>query len=82
MSAAHAVTTKNANNETTASHNYKNTQPVPEIMPETQTGYPEEQFIIQRKENACLCGGGCPKCLGNLGIQAKLKIRAIFGIPN
>ncbi len=34
-------------------------------------------FVIQRKAG-CPCGGGCPKCLGTLGIQAKLKI----GAPN
>lgn len=33
--------------------------------------------IIQRKPN-CACGGGCPKCLESLGIQAKLRI----GAPN
>lgn len=36
-----------------------------------------EDVFIQRKAN-CSCGGGCPTCLGTLGVQAKLKI----GAPN
>ena len=56
----------------------KNTQAVVEVAPESQQGFAEEQFLIQRKENACPCGGGCPKCLRTLGVQAKLQI----GAPN
>jgi hypothetical protein len=78
MSAAHAVATKNAKNEVAASRNHKNTQSVVEEAPESQQGFPKEQFLVQRKENACACGGGCPTCLGTLGVQAKLKI----GAPN
>ena len=38
---------------------------------------PVEGNLIQRK-SSCACGGGCPKCLGTIGIQAKLRI----GAPN
>jgi len=38
---------------------------------------PEESPTIQRKTN-CACGGDCPRCQGNLRLQAKLKI----GAPN
>ena len=78
MSAVHAVATKNASNEAAASRNHKNTRAVPEIIPDTQTGFPEEQFLIQRNENACACGGACPRCSNELCIQPKLKI----GAPN
>ncbi len=35
----------------------------------------KEPFLIQR---TCACGGGCPRCEGDMPIQAKLKI----GAPN
>ncbi len=78
MSTSRAVATKSAKDEAPASRNHKNTQAVVAEAPESQQEFAEEQFLIQRKENACPCGGGCPKCLGTLGVQAKLKI----GAPN
>ncbi len=77
MSAAHAVVTKNANNEAAASRNRKNTQYVPEIILEAQTGFLGEQFPVQRKENACACGGGCPRCV----LQAKHTVSGHTGRP-
>jgi hypothetical protein len=70
MSATHAVATRNARNEAAASRNHKNSQRVAGIVPGTQTGFPEKQFLVQRKENACACGGGCPRC----ALQAKRAI--------
>ena len=42
------------------------------MIPGTRTGLSEEQFLIQRKDNACSCGGGCPRCV----LQAKRAVSA------
>ena len=78
MGTTRAVAMKTNKNATASTRQHKNTQSAPDTALESQPGFPVEQFIIRRKENACACGGGCPKCLGTLGIQAKLKI----GAPN
>lgn len=78
MSATRAVAIKTNKNATASARQHKNTQSGPDAALQSQPGFPVEQVFIQRKENACACGGGCPKCLGNLGIQPKLTI----GAPN
>ena len=74
MSAAHAAATKNAREEATSSRNHKNAQAVAGINPRTQVDFSGEQSIVQRKENACACGGGCPRCRQNYPLQAKLEV--------
>ncbi len=77
MSTSHAVATKSARGEVTASRNHKKAQAVPEIIPKTQTGFSGEQLLVQRKENSCACGGSCPRC----AIQAKRAISEHTGPP-
>jgi len=74
VGAAHAVATKSAKDEAAASRSHKKSQAVPEITPQTQAGFPGAQFFVQRKENACSCGGGCPRCQYLLPLQTKLAV--------
>ncbi len=62
MSSAHAVATKNTNNKVAASSINKITRAVISAIPENKAGFSDGQFLIQRKEKACSCGGGCPRC--------------------
>ena len=77
MSAARAVATKNAKGEAAASRKQKNAQAVTEIIPGTQTGFSGEQVLVQRKGNACACGGGCPRC----ALQAKRAVSKQTELP-
>jgi hypothetical protein len=78
MNAVHAAATRNARDEVALSRNHKHAQAATETVQGTRQACSGEQRLVQRKENACACGGGCPRCVGAQGIQAKFKI----GAPN